>query len=178
MTPLEEAWRVLKALPEDELVQNNYDYASSVHPFLGAGAEVPQLDATSQMRLQTKHPSLSRYPSHLIESVSGTPTNRMLGGSPQLTQLPTDVLRRPGMASVIGIDEGRGRVQEMLAEIENQQNEEALTGGWSPTLIDVENRQLTPDNRHRFRTATFTPPPEFSEQEMQALRQQAQQMPF
>lgn len=179
MKPINKAWAFLKALPKDEIVQNRYRFTRQGHPFLdekGNPTNNTKRDLVEQMRLGTLHPAIHPAKIPLIESVSGKPTN--LKEVSRLSPVkPTDILRYPTGYNITGAESGRADAERVREQRMNEKSQRRLTGNtFPPRLID----------RHPY---THLPPGNYyggnlpkggglSDEEMENLRQQAQQMPF
>jgi len=193
MNPIDAAWSVLKALPGDEIVQNRYRLTRQGNPFLDEkGNPTPETkrDLVEQMRLRTRHPALN--PAHVIESVSGRPTN-IKGGSHLSPIEPTDILRYPDGFNITGAETGRADAERVHEQRMNEESQRRLTGNTSPPrLIDKHrytHETTFPSNFPTLPSHPRTPPRYYggnlprtmgglSDEEFENLRQQAQQMPF
>ena len=170
MTPMDAAWNLLKANPQHELVQNRYRFTGQGHPFLdekGNPTNNTKRDLVEQMRLATLHPSIHPAKRFLVDSVSGRPTNIKQGPSLHPVE-PTDILRypvettlQPHGFNLTGSETGRGDLERMREQRE-QEDQRLFLVGHTGRLRDHAKRGL----------------PTLSEDEMENLRQQAQQMPF
>lgn len=189
MKPINEAWAFLKALPEDEVVQNRWRPArgNGVHAFLDAQGKPTghiKYDLPEQLRIQTRHPALN--PSRHIESVNGRLTNTKLSSGLTPTNA-TEILRYPTTRyrgdegwSETGQERGLAEREIMLQQKENEEWQDKIS---MPVWWDTQRRILRPQFGYR---GDGTPNigqlrpslPQLSDEEMQNLRQQAEQMPF
>jgi len=158
MKPIDAAWNVLKALPGAELVQNRYALTGQGIPFLDEKGN--QRDLKEQMRLATLHPAINPKKLPFIQSVSGRPTN-LTGGSSLSPIKPTDILRYPQGFNLTGSEMGRGDLERTLQQRKNERQQRSLVGNTG---------QLYYHHKQRL--------PTLGEDEMENLRQQAQEMPF
>lgn len=175
MKPMDEAWKVLKAIPSQEVVQNRYRFTGQGHPFLDANFEPTQdvkRDLVEQMRLQTRHPALN--PAHVIESVNDRPTN-LSEVSPLSPLLPSDILRYPQGFNITGVETGRADEERVRQQRMNERSQQSLTGNTFPPRL-IDRHPYTNETRYAMQMAARGN--ELSDEEMENLRQQAQQMPF
>ncbi len=177
MNPMDAAWNVLKALPSREVVQNRYRFTGQGHPFLDEkGNPTPETkrDLVEQMGIGTRHPALN--PAHVIESVSGRPTN-ITEGSHLSPIEPTDILRYPTGDSITGAETGRAELENTRQRRINERSQRRLTGNTSPPRLIDHHRytHLPPGNYYG---GNLPKNSALSDEEMENLRQQAQQMPF
>ena len=199
MNPIDAAWNVLKALPDDEVVQNRYRFTGQGHPFLDANFKPTQevkRDLVEQMRLGTRHPALN--PAHVIESVGSQPhpyegVHLMEGPLPivrppanrptnitegsHLTPIePTDILRYPTDYNITGAETGRADAERERERRMHEKSQFRLTGLTDPPrLIDNHPYTHLPGKTYG---GSFPKGDALSDEEMENLRQQAQQMPF
>lgn len=190
MKPINEAWAFLKALPEDEVVQNRWVFARDKnHAFLNPQGKPTghiKYDSPEQLRIQTRHPSFRPELWDRIESVNGRLINTKLSSGLTPTNA-TEILRYPTTRyrgdegwSETGQERGLAEREIMLQQKENEEWQDKIS---MPHPWDTPRRILKPQFGYR---GDGTPNivqlrpslPQLSDEEMQNLRQQAEQMPF